>query len=118
MKTWSPAPAPGMTPGSIETLTSVPVLGTIETHHTHVYELSHEQLLFIAAEVAERIKPVEPEEVLTTPEAAEFIRCSKSKLSELVRDEQLPVIRLDSSNRFFKSDLVAYLRQRREGAPQ
>lgn len=87
-------------------------LGTITVATEVAHRLSADQLEWIAQRVAELIKPAD--QILTSKEAAAFLKCSDAQLSKLVNGGGLPVIRLDSYNRFRLSDLLAYAEAHRQ----
>lgn len=87
-------------------------LGTITVSTEITHRLPADQLEWIAQRVAELTRPAD--EILTSDEAAAFLRCSKAQLSKLVNGGGLPAIRLDAYNRYFRSDLIAYAAKHRQ----
>jgi excisionase family DNA binding protein len=87
-------------------------LGTIAVATEISHRLPADQLEWMAQRVAELTKPTD--EILTSDEAAAFLRCSKAQLSKLVNGGGLPAIKLDAYNRFLKSDLLAYAERHRQ----
>jgi excisionase family DNA binding protein len=54
--------------------------------------------------------------LLTIPEVAELLKLSASTVRRLQRQRKIPFVKVGGSVRFIRSDLVAYLEERRVGA--
>jgi excisionase family DNA binding protein len=64
-------------------------------------------------------QPNEPEpaiDLLTIPEAAEFLRVSKSSIRRLQHGRRVPFFKIGGSVRFARNDLVSYLARQRVGS--
>ena len=57
--------------------------------------------------------PTIPTRLLTPKEAAGFLAISTRTLSRIVKQGELPVVRVGGSNRFTMPDLEAYVGRRR-----
>ena len=57
--------------------------------------------------------PTSPTRLLTPKEAANFLAISTRTLSRIVKQGELPVVRVGGSNRFTMPDLEAYIARRR-----
>ena len=58
-------------------------------------------------------RPTFPPRLLTPKEAAGFLAISTRTLSRMVKQGELPVVRVCGSNRFAMPDLEAYVGRRR-----
>jgi excisionase family DNA binding protein len=54
-----------------------------------------------------------PIELLTVVEVADLLKISISGVRRLQQARKLPFVKIGGSVRFFKSDVIAYLRKRR-----